>query len=77
MQYDSESNLLNNLDYRCYNSNPKTNNENIDSWTTFMPNNYIDVDTRYGEITELKSFKDKLFFWQNNAIGLLSVNERS
>lgn len=77
MQYDSESNLLNNLDYRCYNSNPKTNNENIDSWTTFMPNNYIDVDTRYGEITELKSFKDKLFFWQNDAIGLLSVNERS
>ena len=75
--YDTDSNVLNNLDYRCYSSNVKANNENIDSWTTFMPNNYIDVDTRYGEITELKSFKDKLFFWQNNAIGLLSVNERS
>jgi hypothetical protein len=39
--------------------------------------NYIDVDTQFGEITGLKKFNDKLMFWQKNAFGVLSVNERS
>lgn len=74
---EEESNNLQNVDYRIYYSNPKTNNESIDSWSTFMPNNYIDVDNRYGEVTNMESFKDKMVFWQNNAVGLLSVNERA
>ncbi len=39
--------------------------------------NYLDVDSRHGEITNLKLFKDRLIFWQNNATGILSSNERT
>ena len=64
------------FDTRIHYSNVKTNNEDVDSWTQFQSANYIDVDTRYGEITDLKLFKDKLIFWQENATGVLAVNER-
>ena len=64
-------------DCRIHYSNPKLNNEIIDSWQTFAPANFLDVDTRFGEITGLRLFKDKLIYWQENAMGVLSVNERS
>lgn len=64
------------FDTRIHYSNVKINNEDIDSWLQFQASNYIDVDTRYGEITDLKLFKDKLIFWQENATGVLAVNER-
>lgn len=55
----------------------KTNNELTDSWSKFKFANYLDVDTKYGEITNLKAFGNKLYFWQANAVGIASVNERS
>lgn len=55
----------------------KTNNEMTDSWTKFKFANYIDVDSKYGQITNLKTFNDKLFYWQDNAVGVAAVNERS
>ena len=65
------------VDYRTYFSNKKDNNEHIDSWIKFMPANYLDVDTRYGEITGLRTFHNKLVFWQEEATGLFSVEERT
>ena len=41
----------------------KTNNEIIDSWTKFKFANYLDVDTKYGPITNLKAFKNKLYYF--------------
>lgn len=64
-------------DTRIQYSNRKTNNESIDSWMDFKSNNFLDVDSRFGEITDIKLFKDKLMFWQNNAAGILSTNERT
>ena len=64
-------------DYRVHHSELKTNNEHIDRWTEFKALNYLDVDTRFGEITDLRLFKDKLLYWQNNAVGIFSVNERT
>lgn len=64
-------------DFRTYNSLTKSNDEYIDSWLKFQAANYIDVDTRYGEITGLRKFNNSLVFWQENAAGLLSVNERT
>ncbi len=64
-------------DCRVYYSNLKTNGENTDSWLKFKSANFIDVDTRYGEITQMKLFKDTLVFWQERATGMLSVNERT
>ena len=55
----------------------KTNNEMTDSWTKFKFANYIDVDTQYGQITNLKSFNNRLYYWQDNAVGIAAVNERS
>lgn len=64
-------------DYRVYASEKKSNDESFDSWATFKPANYIDVDSRYGSITRMKSYANRLFFWQEYAMGILSVNERS
>ena len=57
-------------------SNPKTPGEINDSWTSFEYANYLDVDTKYGQITNLIVFKDKLYFFQENAVGMASVNDR-
>ena len=65
------------FDTRVFHSNLKTNNEHIDSWLIFGSSNYIDVDSRFGQITNMRLFKDKLLFWQEHATGILSVNERT
>lgn len=70
------SGQVNNYDTRVHYSQKKSNNETIDSWTQFKVSDFIDVDTRYGEITALELFKNKLMFWQDRATGILSVNER-
>lgn len=72
-----DSNTLSHVDYRCYYSELKSNNENIDSWQVFKPANFLDVDDRYGEITHLRTFNNMLMFWQEHATGQFSVNERS
>ena len=64
-------------DTRIFHSSPKINNEHIDSWLKFGQFDYIDVDSRFGQITNLKLFKDKLLFWQEHATGIVSVNERT
>ena len=66
-----------NFDYRTYHSNPKINNEALDSWIKYMPANHLDVDTRFGPITGLRTFGNKLVYWQSSATGLFSVNERT
>ena len=63
-------------DSRIHYSQKKQNNEFIDNWTNFKAIDYLDVDSRYGQITGLKLFKDKLIFLQENGAGVLSVNDR-
>jgi len=58
-------------------SKTKLNGEAQDSWTVFPMNDFIEVSTKHGEINALKNVNDKLLFWQTNAFGVLSVNERS
>lgn len=65
------------FDCRVLVSNQKQNNERIDNWQIFKSANFIDVDTRYGQITNLRLFKDSLIYWQEGATGVLSVNERT
>ena len=55
----------------------KHSNEVIDSWTKFKFANYLDVDSTHGPVTNLKVFKNKLYFFQDDAVGIASVNERS
>lgn len=60
----------------CY-SQLKTNGEFLNSWNIFKPIDYIDVNSVYGELTDLFTTQDTLYFWQTKAFGRLSVNERS
>lgn len=66
----------NNYDTRVHFSERKINNEKIDNWLQYKAMNFKDVDSRYGQITSMKLFNDKLIFWQEHATGVLSVNER-
>lgn len=75
--YQDDPTNIENEDYRCYYSNPKNNNESIDNWTIYQPANFLDVDTRKGPITGLRTFNNKLMFWQKDATGVFSVNERT
>ena len=45
-------------------SEVKTNLEVSDSWMVFKYANYLDVDNKYGPITNLKTFGDKLYFFR-------------
>jgi len=58
-------------------SEKKINGEFEDSWTKFYNTNFIEVDGRYGNIMSLNSFKNKMIFFQENNVGILSVNDRS
>lgn len=53
-----------------------TNGGQSTTWPTFGENDYIDVDSRFGQITNLTLFKDTLLFWQERAVGKLSVKEK-
>ena len=66
-----------NFPQRIFYSLLKTNGEAVDSWSDFRALDYIDADTRYGDITHMLTDKDVLYFWQQKAFGKLSVNERS
>jgi hypothetical protein len=65
------------FDYRIFYSEAKELDEISDNWLNFKPANYKDVDTRYGSINRMMLFKNELFFWQDDAFGVLSVNPRS
>lgn len=62
---------------RIYASQAKVNNEVYDNWCMFKVADYLDVDSQWGEITNLHTFKDKLFFFQDTALGIAAVNERA
>lgn len=76
-QLSDSSEYYRNFDYRVRHSNVKSNDERLDSWLRFQSADYIDVDTKHGPITNLKSHQNRLYFWQKDAVGLLSVNERT
>jgi len=58
-------------------SNKKSNGEVTDSWTKFGINNFIEVDSIYGPINSLNTFNNRLFYFQDKGLGILSVNERT
>lgn len=65
------------LDTRIVYSEQKINDELQDSWTIFKAANFLEVDNRYGAITNLKLFRNELLSFQENAISKLAVKERS
>ena len=59
-----------------YGSDPKIDNERIDSWRSLFVNNSLAVNGNYGAINRIIQFKDRLFYYQNDGIGIATVDER-
>ncbi|HNQ20548.1 MAG TPA: hypothetical protein PKI46_05760, partial [Bacteroidales bacterium] len=62
------------FDTRTYKSNLKTNGEEIDSWSSFEANAFLDVESKYGPINNLMVFQDKLYYFQDRGFGVFQVN---
>jgi hypothetical protein len=73
----TDKNDTNTFKQRTYFSEPKENGEYIDNFLIFKPASFIDVDSKYGQITNLLTDKNTLYYWQDHAFGRFSVNERS
>lgn len=71
----TEDNLI--VSNRIHSSQAKTNNEILDNWSVFKTADYLDVDNQYGPVTNMLNFKDRLFYWQDSALGVAAVNERA
>lgn len=59
-----------------YASEVKVNGEYVDSWSKFLYANSLEVDGMYGAIHKLTTLNNKLFFFQENAIGVAAVKDR-
>lgn len=73
----TDKNETNNFKQRAYYSELKSNGEFIDNFLIFKAASFIDVDSKYGEITNMLTDKNTLYYWQDQAFGKFSVNERS
>ena len=65
------------FDNRFHASEIKTNGEFSDSWGAFKIDNFWDVEGTYGPINAMQILKDKMFFWQSRAFGIIQINPRS
>jgi hypothetical protein len=65
------------IDTKVVASEEKINGEYTDSWLLYKTANFIEVESNYGSITTLKQFMNNLYCFQENAVSILSVNERS
>lgn len=73
----TDKNETNTFKQRAYFSELKNNGEFIDNFLIFKALSFIDVDSKYGQITDLCTDKNILYYWQEHAFGKFSVNERS
>lgn len=58
-------------------SDTKLDGELIDRWRIFRTNNSTEVDGIHGPINRIINFNDKLFYYQDKAMGTASIDERS
>ena len=64
------------FDNRFYASEIKINGELTDNWGVFKQENYWDVEGIYGPVNAMRIMKDKMYFWQNRAFGIMEINPR-
>lgn len=70
-------NAIEEFDTRIYNSAVKINGETIDSWRSFKPNDYIDLESEYGPINKIIAHEDSFVTFQDDAISSVGVNPRA
>lgn len=67
----------NKFDVRHRFSSQKTYGEIEDSFRKFSALDYIDVDTEYGEINNIRKKGNRLIYWQNDVVGYIPIGERA
>jgi hypothetical protein len=67
---------LEEFDARIWVSEEKENGESSDSWGTFLPAKYYDAESNYGPINAIITFKDRVYFFQDDACGAVPISER-
>lgn len=58
-------------------SEVKINGELSDSWSSFKPLNYWDVESSYGPINACDVLMDQVYYVQDRAFGILLINPRT
>ena len=66
------------FDTRIYNNSfPKINGETYDQWKIIKSSDFIQADTEHGKVSALINHQDKIVFFQDRAVGIYQVNEKS
>lgn len=65
------------FDTRIFASETKANGEELDNWTIFKPLSYIDVDNKFGEITNTVEYKNYIVVFQDTALGIAEINVKA
>jgi hypothetical protein len=69
--------LISNRDTRIRYSAEKNYGESRDSFRVFLANDYIDLDTTKGAISNIKYKSSRLIYWQPDEVGHIPINERA
>ncbi len=73
---DFNQRIVENFDTRVTATRTKIPNEEIDSWTDILVNEFQDLDGKYGPINGVLNYKDEIFTFQDEAIAKLIINPR-
>lgn len=63
--------------HRLWASEPKIDGELIDSWRQFKSNNITEVNGVHGPINRIINYRDRLYFYQDKAFGIASIDDQS
>lgn len=74
--FDSNKNYQSNLPYRNYYTDKKFLGQTLDLFRIFPVNNLMDLDPRFGEIVNIRSKGNKIFYWQEDSFGYLPIEEK-
>lgn len=55
----------------------KSKVSNVDTWTNITTLAALDLNGKYGKVTELLNWKDNLLFFQESAVGMINFNNRT
>lgn len=73
---ESHEESIINFPHRIFYSKSKTDGENLDNWHVYKAADFIDGDAKCGRITDLFTYDNKTYVFQENGVGVLSINEK-
>lgn len=70
------SNTVEEHPHQLWASQPKIDGEIVDNWRTFLVNDSIEVTGTYGPINRIVAHNEKVYYYQDSAVGVTTVDER-